>query len=69
MRREFFEAFVVFKINKKLCDNKNEVIYNKRINISSKDLTHVKDVNVPGGNKIVFKLKKSLKFFKGIFSI
>jgi hypothetical protein len=64
---EFFEAFVVFKINKKLCDNKNEVIYNKGIDIFSKDLTHVQDVNVPGGNKIVLKLKKFFKFFKGNF--
>jgi hypothetical protein len=64
---EFFEAFVVFKINKKLCDHKNEVIYNKGIDIFSKDLTHVQDFNVPGGNKIVLKLKKFFKFFKGNF--
>jgi hypothetical protein len=38
---ELFEVFVVFKINIKLYDNKNEVIYNKAIDIFSKDLTHV----------------------------
>jgi len=61
------KLLLFFKINKKLCDNKNEVIYNKGIDIFSKDLTHVQDVNVPGGNKIVLKLKKFFKFFKGNF--
>ena len=65
MWRELFEVFVVFKINIKLYDNKNEVIYNKAIDIFSKDLTHVQDVNVPGSNKIVLKVKRFFKFFKG----
>ena len=64
---EFFEAFVVFKINKNLCDKKNEVIYNKGIDIFSKDLTHVQDVNIPERNKIVLKVKRFFKFFKENF--
>jgi hypothetical protein len=41
MWRELFEVFVIFKINIKLYDNKNVVIYNKAIDIFLKDLTHV----------------------------
>jgi hypothetical protein len=64
---EFFEAFVVFKINKELCDKKNAAISNNGIDISSKDLTHIHDTNIPGSNKFILKIKKFFKFFRGNF--
>jgi hypothetical protein len=62
---EFFESFVCFKINKKLCEIKNEVLYNNGTNIDAKDLTHIHNENTPGSNNFVLKFKKFHKSFRG----
>lgn len=61
---EYFESLVCFNINKKLC-KKNEVIKNKGIDISVRDMAHAQEHNVPGSNFFIVKLKNFFKFFKG----
>ena len=62
---EFFESFVSFKIDRKLCKIKNEVLRNKGYNILAKDLSHQHHENLPGSNKFVLKYKKFHKSFRG----
>ena len=62
---EFFESFVSFKIDRKLCKIKNEVLRNKGYNILAKDLSHKHHENLPGSNKFVLKYKKFHKSFRG----
>ena len=62
---EFLESFVSFKIDRKLCKIKNEVLRNKGYNILAKDLSHQHHENLPGSNKFVLKYKKFHKSFRG----
>ena len=62
---EFLESFVSFKIDRKLCKIKNEVLRNKGYDILAKDLSHQHHENLPGSNKFVLKYKKFHKSFRG----
>ena len=62
---EFFESLVSFKIDRKLCKIKNEVLRNKGYDILAKDLSHQHEENLPGSNKFVLKYKKFHKSFRG----
>ena len=62
---EFFESFVSFEIDRKLCKIKNEVLRNKGYDILAKDLSHQHHENLPGSNKFVLKYKKFHKSFRG----
>ena len=62
---EFFESLVSFKIDRKLCKIKNEVLRNKGYDILAKDLSHQHHENLPGSNKFVLKYKKFHKSFRG----
>ena len=62
---EFFESFVSFNIDRKLCKIKNEVLRNKGYDILAKDLSHQHQENLPGSNKFVLKYKKFHKSFRG----
>ena len=62
---EFFESLASFKIDRKLCKIKNEVLRNKGYDILAKDLSHQHHENLPGSNKFVLKYKKIHKSFRG----
>ena len=62
---EFFESLASFKIDRKLCKIKNEVLRNKGYDILAKDLSHQHHENLPGSNKFVLKYKKFHKSFRG----
>tara|TARA_B100000965_G_scaffold214815_1_gene179603 strand:- start:88 stop:918 length:831 start_codon:yes stop_codon:yes gene_type:complete len=64
---EFFESFVAFHVNRKMCEIKNEVLRNKGHDIKVEDLTHQQRDSIPGSNQFVIKFKKIHKSFRGNF--
>lgn len=62
---EVFESIVAFKIDRGLCEIKNEVLYNRGQNLNFKDYAHVHDPIIPGSNKFVVLIKNLYPKFRG----